>query len=335
MKSRSVLASSPFFWQNIKGHKLHERFITYLSLNQDSKCDAECQGCFRYPERKDGLKNLLLIDDYIRLLDEFKQFGGLGIEISGEGEPLLSENTLPITRHASQLGLWTTLITNGHFLTQKMIAELSDLRVALVISLHSLKKEVYEKDNGCPESFTKTMEAINLVSRIFQKTSWTENGYKIRRMCIHWTLQNNNLSEVMDAKSFCANKNLHFSIAPLANVGHALEHPQIQLPPEFLKLEEINNLGDESIIFYEESDGRKVCGTCKYGLNIGADGNLLLDAHGGYEVQIANIRKISMRKAIELQHTFSGRMFSELDSFCPVRDPNWKKFVIKYAKDEL
>jgi len=98
-------------------------------------------------------------------------------------------------------------------------------------------------------------------------------------------------------------------------------------------LEEVNALGDESIIFYDEPDGRSVCGTCKYGLNIGADGNLLLDAHGGYEVKIANIRDVSFEQAVNLQHDFSGKMFERLDCYCPVRDPNWKDFLAskKYA----
>jgi MoaA/NifB/PqqE/SkfB family radical SAM enzyme len=327
--SKSILASSPRFWAKVRGHNLHEKFITYMSLNQDSKCDAHCQGCFRYSNRREGLVNLLEVPDYIRLLDEFKRFGGLAIEISGEGEPLLpGSNALPIIRRASSLEIWTTLITNGHALTQAIAEELRDLRVALVVSLHSLKKEIYEGDNGCPNSFETTLDAIDMASRVFQGTSWRENGREIRRVCIHWTLQNNNLAEVSSAKKFCADKGLHFSIAPLANVGQALEHPEIQLPDGFANLQEINDLGDESIIFYDEPDGRVVCGTCKYGLNVGADGNLLLDAHGGYEVEIANVRELSFEQAVELQHKFSGKMFSQLNSFCPVRDPGWGDFLV-------
>lgn len=328
--SKSILVSSPRFWSLIRGYELHKRFITYMSLNQDSKCNANCQGCFRYPNRKNGLNNLLGMPDYARLLDEFKRFEGLAIEISGEGEPLLPEtNTLPIIRYASHLGIWTTLITNGHNLTREIIEELRDLRVALVISLHSLKKDIYEKDNGCSNSFEKTVKTIQLVSQVFKNTSWTENNQKIRRACIHWTLQKNNLDEISEAKRFCKDQDLHFSIAPLANVGHAIDHQEIQLPEQFLDLQKINEIGDESIIFYDEPDGRVVCGTCKYGLNIGADGNILLDAHGGYEVEIANIRNISFKKAVFLQHDFSQKMFDQLNSFCPVRDPEWKNFLAK------
>jgi MoaA/NifB/PqqE/SkfB family radical SAM enzyme len=234
---------------------------------------------------------------------------------------------LPIIRHATHLGIWTTLITNGHALEPELIKELYDLRVALVISLHSLKPEIYEYDNGCPNSFRKFMEVIEKVSEIFRDESWMENGYEIKRAGIHWTLMRNNLTEVVEAQKFCQDRRLHFSIAPLANVGQALDHPEIQLPGELSGLEEINRLGDESIIFYDEPDGRLVCGTCKYGLNIGADGNLLLDAHGGYEVEIANIRDINLETAVKIQHEFSNKMFEQLSSFCPVRDPSWKSFL--------
>ena len=326
---KTLLVSSPRFWSLARGYKLHDMSIAYMSLNQDSMCNANCRGCFRYPERKSGLTGLLKVSDYERLLDEFRRFGGLAIEISGEGESLLRDTcTLPIIRHASSFGIWTTLITNGHALRQELINELCGLRVALVISLHSLKQEKYEYDNGCPGSFKSVMEAIENVSKVFRDEQWIENGYVIRRACIHWTLQADNLDETSEVKKFCRERGLHFSIAPLANVGHAPGHPEIHLPREYANLEAINGLGDESIIFYDEPDGRLVCGTCKYGLNIGADGNLLLDAHGGYEVEIANIRDISFKRAVELQHKFSTKMFSQLSSFCPVRDPGWGDFLL-------
>ena len=119
---KPVLASCPRFWAKVRGYNLHERFITYMSLNQDSVCNANCQGCFRYSNRKNGLSNLLNVSDYNRLLDEFKRFGGLAIEISGEGEPLLPKtNTLPIIRLASSLGICNTLITNCLMLTRKFV----------------------------------------------------------------------------------------------------------------------------------------------------------------------------------------------------------------------
>ncbi len=299
-----------------------------MSLNQDSRCDAKCRGCFRYPRRKQGLLNLLSFADYVRLLDEFKRYDGLAIEISGEGEPLLPENrTMPIIRYASSLGLWSTLITNGHFLSGDLIRELKELRVALVISLHSLRKGRYERDNGLADSFDMTMRAIDMVAEAFRETSWMESGKDIRRTCVHWTLQADNLDEVEDAERFCRDRGFHFSIAPLANVGHAAGHSDIRLPEKYADLREINGRGDESIIFCEDQEGRTVCGTCRYGLNIGADGELLLDAHGGYEVNIANIRGISFKDAVRLQHEYSRKMFERLDGFCPVRDPRWNDFL--------
>lgn len=323
---KPILASCPRFWATVRGHELHKKAITYMSLNQDSKCDANCQGCFRYPERKNGLKQLLGMPDYIRLLEEFHRFGGQALEISGEGEPLVSQLTLPIIRHASQMGLWTTLITNGHCLTKPIIEELESLKVALVLSLHSLSKENYERDSGVQGTFAVKMRTIELVSQMFRGSDWKENGRIIKRAAVHWTLQANNLNEVVRARKLCDDKGLLFSIAPLARTGHAENRSDLWLQEES-RIEEVNSQGDESIIFYDEPDGHYVCGTCKYGLNIGADGNLLLDAHGGYEVEIANIREIDFKQAIELQHQFSAKMFRQLDSFCPIRDPKWKDFL--------
>ena len=325
---RPMLVSCPRFWAKVRGYELHKRFITYMSLNQDSKCDANCQGCFRYPGRKAGLKNLLGRADYVRLIEEFKRFGGLALEISGEGEPLLSEHTLPIIRTASAAGIWTTLITNGHLLTEEIACELGELRVALVLSLHSLTRETYESDCGLVGGFNTKINTLNMVARVFKDTDWTENGVAVKRVAVHWTLQANNLNEVEGARVFCDVRGLLFSIAPLARTGHAANTPELWLPAE-KRLEAVNALGDESIIFYDEPDGRVVCGTCKYGLNIGADGNLLLDAHGGYEVEIANIRDVSFEQAVEMQHRFSRVMFNELNCFCPVRDMKWPEFLAR------
>jgi MoaA/NifB/PqqE/SkfB family radical SAM enzyme len=233
---------------------------------------------------------------------------------------------MPIIRHANGLGLWTTLITNGHLLTTDMVSELANLRTSLVLSLHSMKRTVYEQDNRSPGSFDVKMSSLALVSERFRNTEWRENGALVKRACIHWTLQANNLAEVSAAEQFCRDSGFHFSIAPLAATGHAESRPELWLPKD-KSLESINELGDLSIIFWEEQDGRNVCGTCRYGLNIGCDGNLLLDAHGGYEVEIANIRDISFEKAVKLQHQFSQRMFSELSHFCPVRDSGWHEFL--------
>ncbi len=326
MNKKPILVSSPRFWAKVRGHKLHKKFITYMSLNQDSKCDANCQGCFRYPERKFGLQNLLEMPDYIRLIDEFCRFDGLALEISGEGEPLISQFTLPIIRIASRFGIWTTLITNGHSLNEEIIKELADLKTALVLSLHSLKKEVYEYDSGVQGSFAIKKQNIDMAAKIFHNTGWIENGYLIKRVAIHWTLQANNLDEVKQARKFCNDRKMLFSIAPLAQTGHAAKRPELWLSEE-RRLEEVNALGDESIIFYDDPKGRCVCGTCKYGLNVGADGNILLDVHGGYEVEIANIKNISFEEAIKKQHYFSKKMFDTLNSFCPVRDPDWSDFL--------
>ncbi len=322
-----MLVSCPRYWA-LQGHRLHERYISYLSLNQNSVCDVDCQGCFRYPSRKRGLpkESLLTMEDYERLITEFGAAGGLALEISGEGEPLMSHNTLPIIRLASQLGLWTTLITNGHLLTDDMLRELVELQVALVLSLHSLVEAVYERDSGSRGSFGRKMKNIDRAAEVFRGTGWLERGRDIRRAAIHWTLQSDNVGEVADARAFCDERGLLFSIAPLAKTGHAAARPDLWLPDE-QRLKTVNALGDESIIFYDEPGGRVVCGTCKYGLNVGADGNLLLDAHGGYQVDISNIRTTSFAEAVRLQHAYSARMFAQLDGFCPVRDPGWLEFL--------
>lgn len=264
--------------------------------------------------------------DYERIIPEFAELGGLALEISGEGEPVLSPMTMPIIRLASDLGLWTALITNGHLLTVETIQELRNLKVALVLSMHGMTKEMYEQDNHKPGSFDEKMRTLRWAWETFKGSSWIEQDREIRRLCLHWTFQANNRQEMAEAQSICAETGTHFSVAPLAPVGHAKNRPDLWVAQD---LAEINQLGDESIIVYDEPDGRQICGTCRYGLNIGADGNLLIDAHSGYEVgdKLGNIRNLSAAQAVERQHRYAARVFDSLGGFCPPRDPDWAEFL--------
>ena len=95
--------------------------------------------------------------------------------------------------------------------------------------------------------------------------------------------------------------------------------------------------GHNSIILSHTSKreiGREVCGTCLYGLNIGYDGNVLFDAHAGYQVggTLGNIRKNSISEIILRQREFAPFLFSNIDGFCPVRDPKWPEFLKSFTE---
>lgn len=264
------------------------------------------------------------------------------MEISGEGEPLLSTHILSIIEYADKQGILTTLITNGNTLTREQTQFLKDHNVVLVFSLHTLDKIKYEKDNSCEGSFDKKIEHINMASDIFQDTAEIINGYEVYRIAAHATLQKDNVNDIDDLKKFCRERNMFFSIAPLALTGNALQHPEICFDNNEKILEDATQYGDNTIIHSHSSKqifGREVCGTAYYGLNIGWDGSILFDVHYGYEVGennlLGNIRNVSFEDAVKKQHEYMNTLFSNIDGSCPVRDPKGKDFLRKVLKREI
>lgn len=336
---KRILRASPYFWEKVKQKDLAKRHekgkLSFMLLNQPPRCDAHCKRCFMPPERRELSKSesALNLDEWNSLIEKGKEMGVLSIEISGEGEPLLSQNTIPIIKHANSLGIITTLITNGHALTEEMITTLLDERATLVFSLHTLDPVKYEADNNLPGSFEKKIKAIENAARIFADSSYVENGFLIQLVAIHATLQSDNLDEIDDLRRFCHERNMFFSIAPLADSGNAIDHPELQVDRDITK---VTSLGDDSIIHSETSakiHGREVCGTAAFGMSIGFDGNLLLDAHGGYGIgsAIGNVRTHSFEELYETWRVMVSRMFEETKGFCPVRDgKRFGEFVNKF-----
>jgi MoaA/NifB/PqqE/SkfB family radical SAM enzyme len=326
---KKVLSASPYFWEQVKGVNLAQRHkegkLSFLLLNQPPLCDSSCRRCFMPPSRRtlaQGDNGALAFEEWKGVIHEGKKKGLLSIELSGEGEPLLSGNTVPLIEYASSQGVLATLITNGHSLTNDDLKRLMDSRGTLVFSLHTLDEKKYESDNDCPGSFRLKMEAIEKAAKAFRDTGYPWNGFLVRRLALHVTLQADNLEEVEGIRAFCHERGIFFSIAPLADTGNAVLHPEIRVDRD---VGEVALSGDNSIIHSATSKslyGREVCGTAAFGMSIGFDGNLLLDAHGGYEIGnvLGNVRTSSFEELLNTWRGVVGIMFDATKGFCPVRD---------------
>ena len=333
---KKLLKASAYFLEEALSLKLDERAqegkITFILLNQPPLCDARCKRCFMPSARRGKIVNPLTLEESKYVLDRAAGYGVLCMEISGEGEPLLSENLLSIIKHASDLNILTTLITNGHNLSENIISTFFENKVTLVFSLHTLNKEKYEADNRLKGSFDIKMKNIELASKTFENSTEIVNGYEVMRLAVHATLQRDNFEEIAPLKSFCQERDIFFSVASLAEVGCALENPEILPDYDIPTIEQLANMGDNSIILSHSTKrevGREVCGTCFYGLNIGYDGNLLFDAHAGYEVAgiLGNIRTTPFKELVRRQRIVVKALFTGIHGYCPVRDDDWQDFL--------
>lgn len=345
---QKILKASSYYLEDVLELDLNERAengnLSFLLLNQPPVCDYHCRRCFMpdYRRKTYDPKKALTLDEYKRIFQEVQTNGILCLEISGEGEPLLSKKLSPIIGYANQSGLMTTLITNGNTLTEEQTKHFKDNNVTLVFSLHTLDKKKYELDNRCEDSFDRKIEHIEQASQIYKNTQTKENDFDVYKIAIHATLQKDNLHEIDALRQFCHDRGIFFSIAPLAFVGSALEHPEIQPENGEKSMDDVVWLGDNSIIHSHGSSkifGREVCGTAYYGLNIGWDGAILFDAHYGYEVGernlLGNIRDISFAEAVKKQKKYIKTLFGNIDGSCPVRDPRGKEFLENILNNKI
>lgn len=339
-----ILKASSYYLEDVLGLNLDRRAedgkLSFILLNQPPICDAHCRRCFMPEERRKlGKKNDLTLHESKKVLSEAKDYGALCLEISGEGEPTLNPELPKLITHANNLGYLTTLITNGHSLTPEQIKHYKDSNVTLVFSHHSLDSYKYESDNNTSRSFKKKMDNLQSAIEIYKGTIENQNDYEVHRLAIHTTLQKDNIQDTLDLRDYCRKNRIFFSIAPLAQLGCAIEHPDMKLE-ESVDIEGITRslikiphyLGNNSIIHSHSSKqelGKEVCGTCFYGASIGYEGNLLFDAHCGYEVgdMFGNVRTTPFSEIVNTQRHISRELFKNIEGFCPARDPKWTHFL--------
>jgi len=348
-----ILKASSYYLEDVLGMDLSDRArtgkLSFILLNQPPICDAHCRRCFMPSERRTlGNKDALTLDESKKVLEDAREYGAQCLELSGEGEPTLNKNLPQLISHANKLGYLTTLITNGHSLTPEQIALYKDSNVTLVFSHHSLDPKKYEVDNDTCGlgSFERKMKNLEEATKVYRGTMEKTNGFEVYRLAIHTTLQKDNIQDTVDLRDFCNHNNIFFSIAPLAQLGCALNHPEMKLGESItldgksVPLVEVpNRLGHNSIIHSHGSareTGKEVCGTCFYGVSIGYEGNVLFDAHCGYEVgsMFGNVRTTPFSEIVKTQRVISKRLFDNIDGFCPARDPKWNDFLQRVLNTE-
>lgn len=336
------LAGSPLHMERVCGvdecARAQNGELTHLLINHPPLCDCNCRRCFMPTSRRGRVVDALSLQEYCRVIEHAREAGMRAIEVSGEGEPLLSEHIREFLSCAASNGFITTLITNGHLLTPEFVEFAFERNVTLVVSLFSLNREMYEHDNRLAGSFDRAMHALEGAAQVYRHGWSSVGGNDIYRIAVHTTAQADNADDLEDIRSFCSAQDIFFSVAPLAPVGGGAAMRPLMLSDSATKA--ADELGDNSIILSATSEreiGRRVCGTCLYGLNISYDGSLLFDAHAGYEVGglLGSIRRNSIKELVRRQRLLVPLMFRSIAGFCPVRDDAWPEFLSGYLANPI
>ncbi len=328
-----LFRGSPLYWETTRNTSLGINELDFLSINLRPICNYRCESCFSGMGTPQEITGTLTTEEIQNLISQARELGVLSIEISGEGEPLVDRRRLEeIIQYNNQLGIITTLFSNGSLLDREILEYFADNNVSLAISMDYFDQSDYEQHNCQDGSFDNIMRNINLAREIYSQHQEEENDYQIRRLAIHSVANARNLNQLHLIAEFCA-EDIFYSIAPLANVGNATEHPElIQMDQESIQ-QIISKYSDGNLILSDsarEEHGQDLCGTFIYGIGIRHDGEVLFDAHAFDTAGIiGNIRDFELRNLIQRQREVRTLFYEQFatSGFCPLRDPNYQTFV--------
>jgi MoaA/NifB/PqqE/SkfB family radical SAM enzyme len=93
---------------------------------------------------------------------------GCGLVNFSGGEPTLRHDLEAIVAHASGLGMWTSIVTNGSVMTRDRLRRLKAAGLdSLLVSVDSADARVHDRGRGMPGSHAKAMECLRWVAEDF------------------------------------------------------------------------------------------------------------------------------------------------------------------------
>lgn len=140
-------------------HDSQKPTLRTIHIELTNKCNERCVHCFIPNNEKEHgvhfrLKNLK------RVLNEFKELGGVRIILSG-GEPLLHPDFIEIIKFCRELDLSISIFSNLISCDDHLIEAIKDVRVAnLQVSLYSVIEKEHDHITKVTGSYKKTIGAI-------------------------------------------------------------------------------------------------------------------------------------------------------------------------------
>src|SRR5207244_6533224 len=111
------------------GKRLFDRKPMQCSLYVTDRCNLDCAYCTEY----DNSRPHPSLADLKKWIRKIRDLGTMRIALVG-GEPLMHPDIVELVRYCRELGFATSLTTNGFLITCKLIVELADdgLQVMLI-----------------------------------------------------------------------------------------------------------------------------------------------------------------------------------------------------------
>lgn len=241
-------------------------------INVTNACNLRCIHC--HLSSGTPLENELTTEEIYNIISEVKELGVKEIVISG-GEPFCRKDILEILEYVRNRCERVTLITNGTLITEEIAEKLSNLKLAIQVSLDGASKETQDFIRG-KDSYEKTLKGLqNLVA----------HNANVR---VAMTIMKRNMDEIQEMADLVKNlgvKYLHFPTLQVKGRAKKYE-PVLRLEEEdmvaaVMEMHKLSQAGDIIITvernIQEELDtlGQKdLCGAGSSLVSVAADGNV-------------------------------------------------------------
>lgn len=218
--------------------------------------------------------------------------------------------------------------TNGLLLDRKMTEYLFKHNTTIVVSLDTLDDKEYNEFCRGNSDFERVLKNIKYARDIYLQNIYQKNDYKIYQFAIHMTVTANNYDDLKDMEKFCG-EDIYFDCQPLAIVGDAEKNPSCVGDKNTYGHYQLNSKTlYPPMVLTETEKKEEVCCLFYYGLAVGYEGEVMFDTHAIDSKYVGNIRNYSiedlLKKTKKLKRVFMNKY---VNSYCPVRDENYKKFL--------
>ena len=155
------------------GSKESQSGLTELWIETGIDCPHNCEFCFNSAGGRKHEKGTMNEQDYLSILEQFKELGGKTVGFPGAGEPLFGKNrdlTLKVADYCSQNDLQFIIFTSGYLLNDDLIRRLNRSNISLMVKYNTFDEKKQDAMVGTPGYSKRRNENIEkLIASGFTK----------------------------------------------------------------------------------------------------------------------------------------------------------------------
>ena len=169
--------------------------LEWLHIDITTACNERCLHCY-IPDGIKDKKEIMSLELFCRIIDEFVGQGGSNLTISG-GEPLLHPSIMEMLDYCKSKKLAISFFSNLLVLKDLHIELLSSMNVSMVqTSVYSLAPAIHDGITQIKGSLAKTLKSVEHL---------LEAGISVQFSCPVMSLNKESVPDLMD---YCKRKNI-------------------------------------------------------------------------------------------------------------------------------